>query len=342
MTTFISRQQCTDEGLRIVQQRLADNRVDLANVTDDLSIFNTYLEFQQNAQDNVFDQVCAARAKAPTRPVLSIANLERTRLFCERTLDDTVRFIRSLEHRRNEINRMINRDLAEESAIRFGRNYARLHADEFVIYLMEQGHILQLTNPFYPSRFSATNEPPATATQTPTAAPPPPTFGPMRKKHTPSKRPRDKRSNVLTNELDVSLHFDVVSIDHAFQMADLLKHGKNMLIVFPDNTKIFRSLTKLMDNNFIVMHDSIKGYYTSGKFDTLLVQLTSDYFRFTTALERSSIHIDFKKQFIIDLNDFIRQQISSDLRWYYYPRNAIEDVKTKIVTVTHNMYSIKI
>jgi hypothetical protein len=41
------------------------------------------------------------------------------------------------------------RNAAEISAMRFGLNYARQHpSDEFVIFVMGEGHILQRTNPF--------------------------------------------------------------------------------------------------------------------------------------------------------------------------------------------------
>jgi hypothetical protein len=65
-----------------------------------------------------------------------------------------------------------------------------------------------------------------TPSPTPSLATPAPTFGPIRKKM-PSKTSRDKKLNVETNMLNVWPGFEVVRIDHAFQMVDLLSLEKN-------------------------------------------------------------------------------------------------------------------
>jgi hypothetical protein len=65
------------------------------------------------------------------------------------------------------------------------------------------------------------------------------------------------------------------------------------------------------------------------------------YRTFTIELENSSIDLDFKKHFFLELNYFIYQQINSNLHWCYDPLNAIEDVNTKILSVEHRI-SIKI
>ena len=55
---------------------------------------------------------------------------------------------------------------------------------------------------------------------TPSLTTPASTFRPIRKKM-PSKSSSDKRSNMETNMLNVWPGFEVVRINHAFQMADL-------------------------------------------------------------------------------------------------------------------------
>ena len=52
-----------------------------------------------------------------------------------------------LELRLNQLGRTINRHLAEVSDAQFGINYQRSHPyDEFVIFIREDGNILQRTN----------------------------------------------------------------------------------------------------------------------------------------------------------------------------------------------------
>jgi hypothetical protein len=50
---------------------------------------------------------------------------------------------------------------------------------------------------------------------------------------------RYKRSNVETNMLNVWPGFEVVRIDHTFQMVDLFSLEKNKLVVFPNQDLIF-------------------------------------------------------------------------------------------------------
>jgi len=349
-THFIRSEQCTEAGLDAVLQRLAENQEAIVDATNELEILNNFMRIQQNSQANVFADVCKARIVNPNAPFLTVENVDRTKAMCVENIQRTANFVRHLECRLRSLRQTVNRDLAEQSAISFGRNYARHHPnEEFVIFLLEEGNVIQRTNPFHPSRFSPTEEPEEPAARVTLA--PPNLDGPVRKK-TPSKRPRDKRSNVLSNRLDsqvdsrvdsqVELHFDVMKIDHVFQMANLFHLKKNILIVFPDSAKIFQSLTKTMDNNLIILHDSVKTYYTSGRYEANLKMMTSDYFKFTNALERSSVDLDFKKHFILELNDFVRQKLGDQLKWFYNPYDSIEEVRTKILNVSQKMYSIKI
>jgi hypothetical protein len=250
-----------------------------------------------------------------------------------------------LELRLNQLGRTINRHLAEVSAAQFGINYQRSHPyDEFVIFIREDGNILQRTNEYSPSRFE-NEQTTSTTTAKPTVT--------LRKEY-PERHPRDKRSNVHTNQLDVSSHvgvtppinvtppmnvtlpvnvvpqFEVVVINHVFEMAALFEHPKNVLVVYPNKNLIFKALTKTMDNNFKILQDLIKGYYSSG-YKASLDHTALAYLKFTSKLEHSLLPIDFKKRYISEVDDFIKQQLQSDLRWYHNPLRALEDLNTKIL-----------
>ena len=342
-THFIRREICTEEGLATAQQSLAENQFEILEVSNELEILRNYMQVQQHAQANVFAEVCRAITRNPTSPFLTEANIDRTKAVCVENLERTASFVRHLQQRLASLIQAVNLNLAEVSAIRFGMNYARHHPmNEFVIYLMEEGHVLQRTNSFHPSRFTPTEEleePVARVTLAP-----PPQQGPIRKK-TPTRRPRDKRSNVLTNYLMSEaneIQFDVVNIDHAFQMVNLLNIRKNVLIAFPDKIQIYRSLTQSMDHNLIAFYDSVKSYFTSGRYETYLKKMTSDYFKFTEALENSSIDFDSKKHFIWELNENIRYYLGDQIKWFYDTYNSIQDVTKKIADMSHKMYSIKI
>ncbi len=49
-----------------------------------------------------------------------------------------------------------------------------------------------------------------------------------------------------------------------------------------------------------------------------------------------------KKHFIAELDNFIKQQLHSNLRWYYNPLGAIEDLNTKLISTEHDMFSIRV
>ncbi len=224
------------------------------------------------------------------------------------------------------------RNAAEISAMRFGLNYARQHpSDEFVIFVMEEGHILQRTNPFLPSKFSG---PRVEATKNPEDHLPFPAPG------TPRRFPRN---NVLTNKLNSpDANFDVVHIDHAFQISKYFNKNKNILIVYPNDSNILKSLRKTMDNNIAIIHDSIKQYYSSGKYEIQLKNMTGEYFKFTDQLEVSHIDFDFKKEYIWELNDYIRQKLDGNMLWFYETYKCIEDLKTKISNMFKKLYVTKI
>ncbi len=68
-----------------------------------------------------------------------------------------------------------------------------------MIFIREDGHIVQRTNRYHLSSFEIDKR------ITTTTEFPPGTFGPIIKKH-PSSKPRDKHSNVETNHLTIRLH----------------------------------------------------------------------------------------------------------------------------------------
>ncbi len=67
------------------------------------------------------------------------------------------------------------------------------------------------------------------------------------------------------------------------------------MIVYPNDSNIFKSLRKTRDNNMAIIHDSIKQYYSSGKYKIQLKNMTGEYFKFTDQLEVSHIDFDLKK-----------------------------------------------
>jgi hypothetical protein len=329
-THFITREMCTQTFLHSVQEMLRANNEELTNVRERIVYERNHERFIKSEHE--------------TQELYS----NRMRWQENSRID--------LELRLNQLGRTINRHLAEVSAAQFGINYQRSHPyDEFVIFIREDGNILQRTNEYSPSRFE-NEQTTSTTTAKPTVT--------LRKEY-PERHPRDKRSNVHTNQLDVSSHvgvtppinvtppmnvtlpvnvvpqFEVVVINHVFEMAALFEHPKNLLVVYPNKNLIFKALTKTMDNSFIIFHDLIKGYYPNRYTDSL-AHTTLAYFKFTSELERSSIDIDFKKHFIAELDDFIKQQLHSNLRWYYKPLGAIEDLNTKILSTEHDMFSIRV
>ena len=318
-THFITREMCTQNFLHSVQEMLRDNNEELTNVRERIVHERNHERFIKSEHE--------------TQELYS----NRMRWQENSRID--------LELRLNQLGRTINRHLAEVSAAQFGINYQRSHPyDEFVIFIREDGNILQRTNEYSPSRFE-NEQTTSTTTAKPTVT--------LRKEY-PERHPRDKRSNVHTNQLDVSSHvgvtppinvtppmnvdlptnatpeFKVVWVNHVFEMATLFENPENVLVVYPNKNLIFKALTKTMDNNFKILQDLIKGYYSSG-YKASLDHTALAYLKFTSKLEHSLLPIDFKKRYISEVDDFIKQQLKSDLRWYHNPLRALEDLNTKIL-----------
>ena len=318
-THFITREMCTQTFLHSVQEMLRDNNEELNNVRE-------RIVYERNHERFI-------KSEYETQELYS----NRMRWQENSRID--------LELRLNQLGRTINRHLAEVSAAQFGINYQRSHPyDEFVIFIREDGNILQRTNNYSPSRFEI-KKTTSTTTAKPTVT--------LRKEY-PETHPRDKRSNVHTNQLDVSSHvgvtppinvtppmnvdlptnatpeFKVVWVNHVFEMATLFENPENVLVVYPNKNLIFKALTKTMDNNFKILQDLIKGYYSSG-YKASLDHTALAYLKFTSKLEHSLLPIDFKKRYISEVDDFIKQQLQSDMRWYHNPLRALEDLNTKIL-----------
>ena len=318
-THFITREMCTQNFLHSVQEMLRDNNEELTNVRERIVHERNHERFIKSEHE--------------TQELYS----NRMRWQENSRID--------LELRLNQLGRTINRHLAEVSAAQFGINYQRSHPyDEFVIFIREDGNILQRTNEYSPSRFE-NEQTTSTTTAKPTVT--------LRKEY-PERHPRDKRSNVHTNQLDVSSHvgvtppinvtppmnvdiptnatpeFKVVWVNHVFEMATLFENPENVLVVYPNKNLIFKALTKTMDNNFKILQDLIKGYFSNG-YKASLDHTALAYLKFTSKLEHSLLPIDFKKRYISEVDDFIKQQLKSDLRWYHNPLRALEDLNTKIL-----------
>jgi hypothetical protein len=318
-THFITREMCTQNFLHSVQEMLRDNNEELTNVRERIVYERNHERFIKSEYET--EELYSNRMRWQ----------ENSRI--------------DLELRLNQLGRTINRHLAEVSAAQFGINYQRSHPyDEFVIFIREDGNILQRTNEYSPSRFE-NEQTTSTTTAKPTVT--------LRKEY-PERHPRDKRSNVHTNQLDVSSHvgvtppinvtppmnvdlptnatpeFKVVWVNHVFEMATLFENPENVLVVYPNKNLIFKALTKTMDNNFKILQDLIKGYYSSG-YKASLDHTALAYLKFTSKLEHSLLPIDFKKRYISEVDDFIKQQLQSDLRWYHNPLRALEDLNTKIL-----------
>jgi hypothetical protein len=318
-THFITREMCTQTFLHSVQEMLRDNNEELTNVRERIVHERNHERFIKSEYET--EELYSNRMRWQ----------ENSRI--------------DLELRLNQLGRTINRHLAEVSAAQFGINYQRSHPyDEFVIFIREDGNILQRTNEYSPSRFE-NEQTTSTTTAKPTVT--------LRKEY-PERHPRDKRSNVHTNQLDVSSHvgvtppinvtppmnvdiptnatpeFKVVWVNHVFEMATLFENPENVLVVYPNKNFIFKALTKTMDNNFKILQDLIKGYFSNG-YKASLDHTALAYLKFTSKLEHSLLPIDFKKRYISEVDDFIKQQLQSDLRWYHNPLRALEDLNTKIL-----------
>jgi hypothetical protein len=61
---------------------------------------------------------------------------------------------------------------------------------------------------------------------------------------------------------------------------DWLNIRENVLLVLPSKSKMYLDISKT-DNNFIIFHNLISGYYTSGKYSSELDLLKKAYFDFT-------------------------------------------------------------
>ena len=318
-THFITREMCTQTFLHSVQEMLRANNEELTNVRERIVYERNHERFIKSEYET--EELYSNRMRWQ----------ENSRI--------------DLELRLNQLGRTINRHLAEVSAAQFGINYQRSHPyDEFVIFIREDGNILQRTNEYSPSRFE-NEQTTSTTTAKPTVT--------LRKEY-PERHPRDKRSNVHTNQLDVSSHvgvtppinvtppmnvdlptnatpeFKVVWVNHVFEMATLFENPENVLVVYPNKNFIFKALTKTMDNNFKILQDLIKGYFSNG-YKASLDHTALAYLKFTSKLEHSLLPIDFKKRYISEVDDFIKQQLQSDLRWYHNPLRALEDLNTKIL-----------
>jgi hypothetical protein len=82
---------------------------------------------------------------------LAIQRFETDEMYRQQLLHQENRFD-NLELRLNQLCTTINRQLAEVSAAQFGINYQTSHPDaEFVIFIREDGNIVQRTNRYSPS-----------------------------------------------------------------------------------------------------------------------------------------------------------------------------------------------
>jgi hypothetical protein len=55
--------------------------------------------------------------------------------------------------------------------------------------------------------------------------------------------------------------------------------------------------------------------------------MTAEYLKFITQLEFSHIDFNFKKHYILKLDNFIRQQLDVNMSWLYNTYNSMEDLK---------------
>ena len=347
-THFIRRDQCTEEYMRTLNQRITANEPELERLQHELAVLTHLASVFRQATARTLQEVWDRRQEKPyEKPILSVFDIDKIKEVCSNDHDGIERTIDELEERVSDLRRSINRDLAERNAARFGMNYMRDHPnDEFVIFVMESGNYLQRTNPYYPSRFSVNRETTTTTTtRSSTIVTESNTLGVLRKK-TPGRyepRPRDKRSNVETNELFTSLSsFKIVKLTFASEMVDYLQVRENVLLVLPSKTKMYLDISQIVDNNLIIFYDLIQGYYTSGRYSSELDLLQKAYFHFTHLLERSSISLNDKKDLLNEINETIKLHMSTSMGWYYKTLHAIMNIKIKVFDTQAKMYAIKI
>jgi hypothetical protein len=332
-----TREQCTIQRLHQTQDRLTTERERLSNVTSDLVIFNRYLHIQETARDNVFSRVAAARASNPNfNDRIPMETERRTRIMCENDIQRIRCFLQHLGRSQIEVRGSIRQLECEESAIRFAMNYASQHpTNEFVIYMFEETHVIQQVNHAVLSRFHVTPSPSIE----------PEEEVPERPGEPPRKRPRDKRSNTETNSVfnnEQSVAFKVIEIDHAFELQSILDKRENVLIVFPDKIQVVKDLTETLENNFILLADSVRTYYTSGWYDSKIHEMTKDFFHFTNRLLSSSVPFKAKKALVKKLNAVIFTQLDHKLGWFYDTTASLKTTEMAVKDVSSKLYAIKI
>jgi hypothetical protein len=345
-THFIRRDQCTEEYLHTLNQRITANEPELERLQREFEFLTHYAGVFRQASARAIQEVCNKRQQNPyEKPILSVWDIDKIKEVCSNDHNEIERTIDELEERVSDLRRSINRDLAERNAARFGMNYMRDHPnDEFVIFVMESGNYLQRTNPYYPSRFSVNRETTTTTTtQSSTIVTESNILGVLRKKTPGRYVPRDKRSNVETNELFTSLPlFKIVKLTFASEMIDYFQVRENVLLVLPSQTKMYLDISQVVDNNLIIVYNLINGYYTSGKYSSELDMLKKAYFDFTHQLERSSISLNDKKDLLNEINETIKLHLTTSMSWYYNTLHAIMDIKIKVFNTQAKMYAIKI
>ena len=347
-THFIRRDQCTEEYMRTLNERITANEPELERLQHEFAVLTHLAGVFRQATARTLQEVWDRRQQNPyEKPILSVWDIDKIKEVCSNDHDGIERTTDELEERVSDLRRSINRDLAERNAAQFGMNYLRNHPnDEFVIFVMESGNYLQRTNSYYPSRFSVNRETTTTTTtRSSTIVTESNTLGVLRKKSQGryEPRPRDKRSNVETNELFTSLSsFKIVKLTFASEMVDYFQIRENVLLVLPSKTKMYLDISQIVDNNLIIFYDLIQGYYTSGRYSSELDLLQKAYFHFTHLLERSSISLNDKKDLLNEINETIKLHMTTSMGWYYKTLHAIMDIKIKVFNTQAKMYAIKI
>ena len=332
---FIPRARCTQTGLAEVRGSLSYQQEQFQNATDDLTVFTHYHRLQISGRTRALTNVAAAQRVHPHNSILSQENVNRARIMCENDEAQTVGFIRHLEQIANDLRRQILHLTREELAIRFGNNYMRQHPDhDFVIFILAEGNVLQRVNSLTePLHTGVRSEYYTTTTTTTTTERP---EEPIQRKKQSAKRPRSTRHNIHTNlihheteeENELNEHFDIINIDHVFEMTEILARPeqKNTLFIIPNKDKIYMALTKKIDEFLIIIHDSVQYYYTSGKFNAQLEDMKTNYFKFTFRLRQSSVAFSVKKQLINRLEKVMYDQLALNMHWFYSTEYAIDKV----------------
>jgi hypothetical protein len=116
-THFIRRDQCTEEFLRTLNQRIAANEPEFERLQHEFQFLTHYAGVFRQASARTIQEVCNKRQQNPyEKPFLSVWDIDKIKEVCANDHDKIERNIDQLEVRVSDLCRSINCDLAQRNA----------------------------------------------------------------------------------------------------------------------------------------------------------------------------------------------------------------------------------